>query len=818
MRKLLTLLMLIIAFNCVGAEIKGIILDSKNAPIAYASILIKGSTKGTTANAKGEYVINVAEGNYTLVCQHIGNKSVEKKVKVGLKNETIDFVLEEQQYSLKEVTIKSGGEDAAYEIIRNAIKNREEHLDEIKKFECEVYVKGQFQLHNYPKKFMGSNVDFEDGDTSKRKIIFLSETIAKYYVDGKENRKVEVISTRVSGSSDGFGLASPQIISFYNNIVNVGKGLNPRGFISPISDNALHYYNYKYEGSFVENNQLINKIKVIPKRTYEPLFTGYINIIEDEWRIHSTDLKLLKIQQLQFLDTLKIEQLYIPINNKWTIKQQVISPTGKIFSFDFFGNVVQLYDKFNASPVFTKDFFDNTVLKFMDSSNKKTAAYWDSTRPVPLLATEIKDYRKKDSLELVRKDPKYLDSIDKKNNKPNLFKLLLTGQFFNNEKKKSNIYVEPLLFTVLQYNTVEGFVPTISLHYNKEYSKRKKLAINPSFRYGFSNTHFNASLNTYYSYGKKYVNSVNVKFGSSIFQVDNNNPISVLDNTLSTLNWTNNFMKIYEAKFFKLDFSKGFDKGLTLNYGINFQDRLPLENTTNYYWKKVEGKEFTPNYPANITNTNIIEHKALSLSAEIVWKPGVKYIEFPDRKISIGSKYPTLSFGFKQGIKNVLGSSVDYSKWQFGINDNMNLKLGGTLSYNIKLGGFAHANNVFTPDMNHLQGNQIASASAYLRSFQLMPYYLYSNTAKLYSTTHIEYHLNGLLSNKIPYFKKLNWFFVLGGNAFYNNDAKEGYYEAMFSIENILKVFRLDFVKGFTAARVNDNFAIRFSSPILGGR
>ena len=208
----------------------------------------------------------------------------------------------------------------------------------------------------------------------------------------------------------------------------------------------------------------------------------------------------------------------------------------------------------------------------------------------------------------------------------------------------------------------------------------------------------------------------------------------------------------------------------------------------------------------------------MSLSAEIVWKPGVKYIEFPDRKISIGSKYPTLSFGFKQGIKNVLGSSVDYSKWQFGINDNMNLKLGGTLSYNIKLGGFAHANNVFTQDMNHLQGNQIASASAYLRSFQLMPYYLYSNTAKLYSTTHIEYHLNGLLSNKIPYFKKLNWFFVLGGNAFYNNDAKEGYYEAMFSIENILKVFRLDFVKGFTAARVNDNFAIRFSSPILGGR
>jgi len=277
-------------------------------------------------------------------------------------------------------------------------------------------------------------------------------------------------------------------------------------------------------------------------------------------------------------------------------------------------------------------------------------------------------------------------------------------------------------------------------------------------------------------------------------------------------------MKIYEAKFCKIDYSKAFDKGISINTGINYQHRLPLENTTDYYWRKIESKEFTPNYPANITATNIPEHTALSLSAEIEWKPGVKYIEFPDRKISIGSKYPTFIFGFKQGIKNVLGSDVNYSKWQFTINDNLNLKLGGRLSYNIKAGGFAHTSKVFVPDMNHVLGNQIASASLYLNSFQLMPYYLYSNTAKLYTTSHIEYHLNGLLTNKIPGFKKLNWFFVLGANAFYNHDTREGYFEAMFSIENILKVFRLDFVKGFTSSKTNDAFGIRFSSPILGNK
>ena len=793
-------------------------MDNKNKPLSYASILVKGTAKGTTANVKGEFSINLNEGNYTIICQHIGYKSAEKKLNISKENMVVNFQLDEQQYNLNEITVKSGGEDPAYEIIRNAIKKRDEYLHEIKKFECEVYVKGQMQLRDYPKKIFGDEVDFEDGDTSKKKIIFLSETVAKYFVNGKENRKIEVVSTRVSGSSDGFGLANPQIISFYSNIINVGKGLNPRGFLSPISDNALHYYKYKYEGSFVENNLMINRIKVIPRRKYEPLFSGYINIIEDQWRIYSTDLYLLKEQQLQFLDTMKIEQIYVPLNNHWVIKQQVISPAGKFFKFDFFGSIVQVYNQFNTNPTFAKGFFDETILKFADSSNKKTAAYWDSIRPIPLLASETKDYQKKDSLEQAHKDPKYLDSIDKRDNKIKFMKLFFTGQTFNNEKKKSFISIQPLFTSFLQYNTVEGLVANINLNYYKEYSKRNRLTINPNFRYGFSNTHFNASVNSNYSFGKKYLNNINLGFGSNVFQFDNNNPISVINNTLSTLQWTNNYMKIYEAKFFKINYSKEMGKGITLYSNINYQHRLPLENTSNYYWKKVEGREFTPNYPTVITASNIVKHTALSLTAGITWKPGAKYVEFPNMKVSIGSKYPTFNFSFTQGLKNVLGSDVDYSKWQFSVYDNLNLKLGGRIQYRLTAAGFAHASQVFVPDLNHILGNQIVIASSYLSSFQLMPYYKFSNSAKFYNTAHIEYHLDGLLTNKIPLLKKWNWFFVLGGNALYNNDAKQGYYEALFSIENIFKIIRVDFVKSFPTDNMSADFGVKISVPMFGER
>ncbi|MCX6337939.1 MAG: DUF5686 family protein, partial [Bacteroidetes bacterium] len=376
MSKIWFFLMVLLVNSSIHASvISGSIRQKNGQLLPFASILIKGNSKGTTANSKGFYSMNLEPGTYVLVVKHIGYQSVEKSIKILAADQLVDFEMEAQQYNLKEVIIKSGGEDPAYAIIRNAIAQRLVHLNEIKRFECDVYLKGQLQLRDYPKKFMGKAVDFEDGDTSKRKMIFLSESIAKYSFEEPNKKKIEVLSTKVSGRSDGFGFSNPQIISFYENIISIGRSLNPRGFISPIANSALNFYRYKFEGSFFENGKEFSRIKVIPKRKYEPLFSGYITIVENEWRIQSLQLTLVKEQQMQLVDTLVIEQLYVPIDkNKWVIKSQVIYPSGKFFGFNFFGNFLQVYDHFNVNPKFSKNFFNNTIIKFEDSSNKKSMA------------------------------------------------------------------------------------------------------------------------------------------------------------------------------------------------------------------------------------------------------------------------------------------------------------------------------------------------------------------------------------------------------------------------------------------------------------
>ena len=91
-------------------------------------------------------------------------------------------------------------------------------------------------------------------------------------------------------------------------------------------------------------------------------------------------------------------------------------------------------------------------------------------------------------------------------------------------------------------------------------------------------------------------------------------------------------------------------------------------------------------------------------------------------------------------------------------------------------------------------------------------YYRYSNTASFNAAVHIEHHLNGFISNKIPGFKKLNWFFVTGANGLYLNNGTN-YIEYFIGLENIFKIMRIDFVQGFEQNGFKPS-GFRFSVPL----
>ncbi len=830
------LLILIFALSlqltALAQKISGTVMSDKGELLPFASVLVKGSTKGVTANNDARFELNLEPGKYTLVCQHIGFTSSEKEITVK-QNMNLDFILNSQHLLLQEVIIDNNAENPAYEIIRQAIKKRNFYNNQVRGFDCDLYSKDLIKMNSMPDKIFGKKIPAEDKrsmqlDSNGKGIIYLSEAISKIYSAPPDKFKMEVKSSRVSGSK-GFGFTFPVFINMYTNLVSIFDGsIGQRGFVSPISDNAIHYYKFRMMGTFEENGKTVNTIKVTPRRKYEPLFSGVINITEDDWRIHSFDLQLTKESQIELLDTLRITQLHVPaIEDVWRVKNQLIHFNFKIFKVDMSGNFLSVYSDYHINPVFDKKLFDRVVIKYDTAVSKKTLTYWDSVRPVPLETEELKDYRLKDSLLQVS-----LDSANRNNNNDSLRKhqgklkmlgFLWGGVHRTYYGKKARIpWNAEALLSNLSFNTAEGIVSQFNANFTKSFPKLKsRLTISSNIRYGFENHRLNPSLALNWN-TRETDENFNLKRtywkiagGRRVSQYNNQNPVTPLINSFSTLLSGRNYMKTYENGFASLSFKKVYESGISFSMNATYEDRLPLYNTTNYTFKKKDTVNLTENYPVErVTLSDIYPHQSLQASVKISIKPGQRYIQFPNSKIPVGSKYPTFTLQYTKGFSDLLGSDVDFDKWKAEVYDNVKLRLAGELDYRFTFGGFANNNKVMIQDYYHLNSNNIG-ANLGQNNFRLLGSYVRSNTSSFYSEQHIEYHLNGFITNKLPVLKKKNWNLVAAAHQFMI-DSKDYYLEYSVGLENIFKILRVDFVTAINNGKYQNSSIVLGTGGVLG--
>ena len=90
-----------------GRTIKGKMVDAvTKEALVGGNVLVKGTTKGATADANGQYSISVADGNAVLVFRYLGYDNQE--IKVG-NSSTIDVSLKPNASSLEQVVVVGYG-------------------------------------------------------------------------------------------------------------------------------------------------------------------------------------------------------------------------------------------------------------------------------------------------------------------------------------------------------------------------------------------------------------------------------------------------------------------------------------------------------------------------------------------------------------------------------------------------------------------------------------------------------------------------------------------------------------------------------------
>jgi len=796
----------LLSFSLCEAQLIGKVTDTKGEPLPYVNIYLEDSYSGTTTNDDGNYSLSVAENtSQTVIFQFLGYKTLRKEITPISSPYILNVVMEEETVSLDAVVI-SNSEDPAYRIIRNTIANRRENLDRISEFTADFYSRGLWRVEDIPEKILGQEVGDFDGalDSTRTGIIYLSETISEIAYKKPNDFKEKIIASKVSGNDNGFSFNSAQEanFSFYENTLDLNAAI-----VSPIANNALSYYQYNLDGVFYEEDKLINKIKVTPRRPKDRVWEGYLYIAEDDWQLYGVELTTNgDAIQVPFINTLVFKQnfKYDEQTNFWIKISQTID-----FSFGFFGvegdgRFIAVYSNYDFTPEFNKGSFTNEVLSFAEAANKKDSLFWKGTRPVPLTNEELNDYIKKDSIQTLRKSKVYLDSIDAKQNRLQLLDPF-TGYTYQNSYDQWRIRYEGPL-PGIQFNTVQGWNGSAGLSYFKWYDENqtKWLQVYSRATYGIADDRLRLTGGIVKNFNRTNRLRLSLYGGSTVQQFNAAAPISPLINSIATLFFERNYMKVYEMNYGGFGYSQEVFNGLRLFTNFSYEERKPLFNNTDYVTIPNDDVSYTSNNPLNPSEENstaILEHTIFksNITANITFDQ--KYMTYPDGKYNLGNgDYPALQITFENGTA-ASDDGYNYSQLRASLYQRITLGNKGDFRYRLKGGTFFNGDAISFVDYQHFNGNQtrVGTTPNYTNSFNLLPYYALS-TNKSYFEGHIEHDFKGFFLGKIPGSGQLNFNLILGAHALSIADNKP-YTEVSIGIDNLgigkYRLLRLDYVRNF---------------------
>ncbi len=807
------------AISIASAQLTGTVRGEGGEPLPYATVYARNTTKGTVANAEGEYRLVLERGEYDIVFQYIGYRQHIERIKIGSSPVALNVQLEPTSLEIAEVVISS--EDPAYGIMRKAIAKRDYYRNRITDYSCDVYIKGFYKLSDAPEKILGQDIGDLGGilDSNRTGVVYLSESVSKLYVQGRPPRRKEVmISSKVSGRTNGFSLNRATLAEF-----NLYEERIPieRDILSPLADNAFSYYNFRLLGRLRdENGYDIYKIEVTPKRPESPAFFGHIYIADEWWNLTGVDLYITgKTIHQPILDTMSVRQEFVLVNkpDQWCLLSQHTGLSFGLLGFKFSGFFFSVFFNYDLNPRYTEDFFGREQFRMEAEAPKRDSSYWSSIRPVPLTEEEERDYVRKDSLEQIWESKEYMDSLDRVRNRFTAINLFSGYTWRNSYRKQTFTWPSPI--EGLQFNTVQGWTLDFRPSFRQNESRRRRSRfweVGGALNYGFSERRLRSSARVSRRFESIFYTQADVEGGLGIAQFDQSQPISSSVNQIYSLFARRNYMKLYEKAYLSTQMRRYLFPGLHIRAGVEWAERRPLLNTSDFSWYKGP-REYTPNSPlpapAGEPEMPFFEpHRVFKVDVRAHIQFGQKYSTYPEYRTYSGSKWPALTLSYTRAIPGVAGSAVHYqhvqadlthTEWRWGLLGYLDAKVGA--------GTFFRRQRIEFMDFFHPRGNQtiLGRQSEYLGSFFLLPYYEYS-TSTTYAYAHLRHHFNGWVLEKIPFIRKLGWREVLTVNFYYADsfatqdtrpEAQLPYWEIAWGLYNIgykiVRGFHIDFAAGF---------------------
>lgn len=626
---------------------------------------------------------------------------------------------------------------------------------------------------------INQNIDTSEG---KRYLpTYLTETLSDYYYQKKPTRRREIIKAANTNGIKNESVikylgGTDQVLNVYNNFIAVFD----KEFVSPISDNGDFSYNYNVTDTQQMGAFRFYHLVFTPKRKGTNTFEGDCWVHAGTFAIQKMNLRLGKDANVNFLEKLSLIQEYKLINDStWFLAKDKfvadVSPVGKQRP-GFIGRKTTTYRNIvlNDSSV-TEELSKNKKLEEIitaPDASEKNKQYWDTSRHEHLSKSESNIIR----------------MIDTLTNAPVFQRFTRTMSFIaTGYLNKGNYQLGPWM-NWISSNGWEGLRLRFDLGTNKHFNKKLRPA--GYIAYGFGDQKLKGEAELFYLpekhprtylYGS-YTNDLD--FGQNYYgEVTQDNIFSL---AIRKKNIPVKNIKINEKRF---EFFTETFPWMSNKITITNRAWLPLRNLL----------------PADSFKTSGTGDPMTGFEVSVRFRFAYleDFVENTFYRTSLGSPYPIGEINITHGFSGILRSSHNYTKVSASVSDDIKIPPFGSISFLVYAGKtYGTLPYVF---LDIAPGNELYYYNKY--AFNMMNKYEFIHDQ--YAGINFEHIIGNGIFRLFPKLRlrqfwtaKALWGSLTAantalnfkqGNNFQTLDGKT-YLEMGTGVDNIFRVFRLDFV------------------------
>lgn len=769
-------------------QLRGKVTESDGEPIPYANVFVRNSTYGVVTNVKGEYFLELENGDYEILFSSMGYEDMVAKVSIKGANQVLDIKMKSFGVTLETVDIEENKRDPAYAIMEKVIANKKEYIRQYESFSRETYLKASLEVDTIkkknalpdslvaskrkPKKVNNDSTQTEETEKSgisiggsqrttpksRPKLNFIESQATTYFARPNKYKSIvhayRDFSQKKSGSvsisiSSGENVsdyetetnnpylfyldASDADFNFYENLITVLK-LGDRPFISPLSSTSWRLsYKYRLDETFYQDGRVVYKIRVTPRNPVGPFFEGDLYIVDQLWAIKSVNFQIVRGNLSYFKDFKVLHDYERMPDGRWVLTREDYYYMVKEGPRRYYGNTIAMHTDYELDPELPKRFFRNELRRVEKEAFERDSVFWQKNRPITLKQAEVSFIDFQDSVKTHHRSDEYLAQQDSTYNRLKLRDIFLQGIGFRDRRRGMQYYFNPIVSMIRPFG-VGGYRHVIGGNVRKTWSKFNRLRLGGELDFGVVNKDLKGYARVDYTYLPKRFARGYVRYGDRYVPVNNNA-------TIAGFFARSNFVR---KQYYGVGHHIEVLNGLFLDVGVEYATRTTI--------KDLRLQEWTQDLFGDLNNPLEFEpYNEFFMSFKLRWRPGQKYNMEPYRKVLLGSTLPEFVLDYKKAIPGVFGSVINFDYLELAVTDEFRPGTMGISRWAVRAGTYLQENNIRFNDFRFFRGSDPVFFANPLQAFQLLGPTI-STTNEFFQANYL-HDFSGSLINKIPLLK-----------------------------------------------------------------